>query len=115
MSKRRGNINRLGFVDIELRDETDITVFKQRGNNLGWGIRNFESFLKRKYGIRGFGFVDIEMRDETNMPVFKQRGNTLRIGIKNFEKFLDEKYGIRGFSLHEEKDQQKKVKEEKII
>lgn len=47
-------INRMGFLDIEMRDDTNTPIFRLKNQNLGQGIRNFEKFLEEKYGIKGF-------------------------------------------------------------
>lgn len=52
--KYRERVSRLGFVDIEMRDEENTTVFKRRGQKLGRGIKEFEKFLEEKFGIKGF-------------------------------------------------------------
>lgn len=50
-SKRK---SRIGFVDIEMRDEDNNPVYKRRGKKLGDGIKEFEDFLEKKFGIKGF-------------------------------------------------------------
>lgn len=47
-------ISRFGFIDIEMRDADNNTVFKNRGQKLGRGIKQFENFLEQKFGIKGF-------------------------------------------------------------
>jgi|TARA_Y100000310_G_scaffold229404_1_gene231819 hypothetical protein len=58
MGRNKKNINRLGFVDISMRDADNNTIFKQKGQNLGNAIRSFEKFLEEKYGVRGFSAYD---------------------------------------------------------
>ena len=68
--------SRSGFVDIEMRDETNMTMFKIRGQKLGNGIKEFEEFLEHKLGIRGFSPHD-------------------------FEEYLERRVGLKGFSAHD--------------
>ncbi|HEC66675.1 MAG TPA: hypothetical protein ENI23_15470 [bacterium] len=56
--RKKGSISRLGFLDIEMRDDTNMPIYKSRGQNLGRAIRSFEKFLEEKYGVRGFSAHD---------------------------------------------------------
>ena len=69
-------VSRLGYVDIEMRDEDNNTVFKRRGQKLGKGIKDFEKFLDEKYGLKG-------------------------ILVKDIEDYLKKRFGLKGFSAHD--------------
>lgn len=43
-----------GWLDIEYRDEDNVTQYKTRRKTLIRSIRDFENFLEKKYGIKGF-------------------------------------------------------------
>lgn len=58
--KKRTNINRLGFVDIKMRDDNNETIFTTKQRSLGNGIAHFEKFLEEKFGIKGFSAADFE-------------------------------------------------------
>jgi len=43
-----------GYLDLEYRDQDNITQYKTKRKSLIKSIKDFENFLEKKFGIKGF-------------------------------------------------------------